>query len=645
MPFSLPGPRSKMEISRRYLLRTGVAATGALLPYSPAEAADPTGAFTPEQFGAKGAATRAALAGLATTSPAYLSETGREGTFVFNSANLSANVTSDPRQAVYVPPTGQNGSTGAWVRRYSGAASALWFGAVADGITDNYAALQAWLDLGGQLYLSAGHYYCSQRLIIRKFVNLSGEGFSQDVRLVGYASSPGSRIRFPANVGGIIVQTFTNVDSTTLFNSNPALYTNQQGGLYSVIGNLGLLGGGGTTGTAFEARCRVFVQNIRAIGFGGKGFDIQGSADIADVSSDYGNASNSTVIDCHALQNGSHGFHFRGRDASVIDVTNCDASGNGGWGFLNDTIYGLNPVNCHTSVNTLGAVKSGNAISSTVWLNCYNEPYTGSNIDISALDKVEGGTLALTGLNNNSQPCRRSSGALVSGSGQYWIGSSTGAGAPYPQVTYGIGTNIGGSTARALNSWGAADSVATDLVSGIRDGHMVYNPVNKTFEFQPQNPIFWHGTGSFQRWPTDRSTDARAYAPGFDNGISVGSAFDGRIGFAPGGTVPDGVYKVSDVMLNGAVATGVGAFKVCITAGVKASTAWAAGQQFYTLGSAPYAAYFRTNAGNVYKLTGLTNTNGALNAPVHTSGTVTGADGYAWTWLNATTVPVFETRG
>lgn len=65
-------------------------------------------------------ATRTALA--ATGGPAsgmtrFLTEPGREGTFVFSTANLATQVTADPQQGIYVAPASDTtGASGAWVR-------------------------------------------------------------------------------------------------------------------------------------------------------------------------------------------------------------------------------------------------------------------------------------------------------------------------------------------------------------------------------------------------------------------------------------------------------------------------------------------------------------------------------------------------
>jgi len=74
----------------------------------------------------------------------WLKDAGREGLFVWSSANLSAQVTADPVQGLYVASSADpTGAAGAWVRRFSGPASPSWFGVVGDGVTSDNGAVQA----------------------------------------------------------------------------------------------------------------------------------------------------------------------------------------------------------------------------------------------------------------------------------------------------------------------------------------------------------------------------------------------------------------------------------------------------------------------------------------------------------------------
>ena len=95
--------------------------------------------------GAGFASTRGELAAFADRSkPVILAERGREGLFLFDPSDQSANVGRDSAQGVHVAAAEDStGASGAWVRKYSGPVEAIWFGAAGDGIADDTAALQA----------------------------------------------------------------------------------------------------------------------------------------------------------------------------------------------------------------------------------------------------------------------------------------------------------------------------------------------------------------------------------------------------------------------------------------------------------------------------------------------------------------------
>ena len=86
------------------------------------------------QLAGRVAYTRADMAAGDIDDPVYLSESGREGHFVFSASNQSANVTIDTAQGIYVPLSSDlTGASGAWVRKFSGNLDASWFGLAATG--------------------------------------------------------------------------------------------------------------------------------------------------------------------------------------------------------------------------------------------------------------------------------------------------------------------------------------------------------------------------------------------------------------------------------------------------------------------------------------------------------------------------------
>lgn len=76
----------------------------------------------------------------------YKKGDGGGGHFYWDASDLSAEVSSDPKNGIYIPPAGDpTGASGAWVRNFKGSVQPEWFGAVADG-TNKRKELQAALD-------------------------------------------------------------------------------------------------------------------------------------------------------------------------------------------------------------------------------------------------------------------------------------------------------------------------------------------------------------------------------------------------------------------------------------------------------------------------------------------------------------------
>lgn len=160
------------------------------------------------------AASRSALAALssATYKSAWLNESGREGSFVWESGDQSAAVTADPGQGVYVPPTGATtGASGAWKRKFSGVVDLTWFGAVADSSTDNATALQRAISFAQTYKLAlhipgaASYYDYSSAPTVSNIVNIFGDG--ADV----------SRLRYTGAFSGFVLQPSTSISDNNTF--------------------------------------------------------------------------------------------------------------------------------------------------------------------------------------------------------------------------------------------------------------------------------------------------------------------------------------------------------------------------------------------------------------------------------------------
>ena len=122
---------------------------------------------------AKTITTRTAMKALSSEAdrarPLFLTEKvtafrGRMGMFAWDSSDLSAEVSIDREEGVYIAPHHDTtGASGAWVRQFTGALNACWFGATGDGRTPDTTAIQGAINLSaallsGRVYLPAGEY-------------------------------------------------------------------------------------------------------------------------------------------------------------------------------------------------------------------------------------------------------------------------------------------------------------------------------------------------------------------------------------------------------------------------------------------------------------------------------------------------------
>jgi hypothetical protein len=410
-------------------------------------------------------ATRTALAALSTTAPAaYLRESGREGMFVWSSSNNATNVTNDPGQAIYVPPASDStGASGAWVRRYSGAKSAKWFGATGDGTTDDNIALQRWLDSGGYLHLPVSEYYSSDNLILRKNAVVEGAGYGFDSRIVdatadlGYDDQPGAKIRFAVAKGFSVEPQSSVTDETT----SPAAV--QEGAAFSAISNLALVGAGtGASATGLYCRTVAHFTNVHVRKFQGKGFDISAaSGPASDTTAEYGAANGASLTKCVAIYNGSHGFHIRGVDANVIKIDSCSAQLNGGWGFLDDGLIGNTYINCQAATNTSGGFKATNAAAQHTYTGCFVETGTGNNCDLRESYVVTGGSLATLAM------------------------SSSNAAALFPQVLAANYANF--NYAKFTSAWGSPGAITNGYIYRHADTGLTVQGAGATYDVSLKN--------------------------------------------------------------------------------------------------------------------------------------------------------------
>jgi hypothetical protein len=172
------------------------------------------------------------LTGVQNGQAAAVMMTGRAGLFYFSSVNLSAQVANDPQSGVYVAPSSDTtGSSGAWIRQYGQAAAfnakvnIAWFGAVGDGVTDDYPAIQGAVDFSLNVFFPEApvQWRVSQSVIVRPLQQLEGECKWQEWNLSadaakGIKGDPG-------------VAPFTTLPTGTSYPSMPPASAQQRRGL------------------------------------------------------------------------------------------------------------------------------------------------------------------------------------------------------------------------------------------------------------------------------------------------------------------------------------------------------------------------------------------------------------------------------
>jgi hypothetical protein len=329
----------------------------------------------------QGYTTRAALAiaGAAAVNLdlAHLTEVGREGMFVYTTTNISAAVTADPQQGVFVAKsTDPSGASGGWVRKFTGPHNVRWFGAKGDGVTDDSANTVIALSYlektsqGGfgygngasELFFPRGHYYMgATTLEILSTVTLTGES-------VGEAGGGATVLRWAAGATGIRVQRY----NTQGANGNRAV-AGTYGGDASIIRNLFLRGGytvaeGEYHGIHLRARAEirdVFIEN-----FQGDGIFMNASQGAGDGTDGNANSFEITKV----LVRGCRNALWVGiADANAALVTAFSAIGNRAWGVDDHCFLGNTYVACHTSTNVSGPYRTTNLNAQTAFFNCYAE--------------------------------------------------------------------------------------------------------------------------------------------------------------------------------------------------------------------------------------------------------------------------------
>jgi hypothetical protein len=478
--------------------------------------------------------------------------------------------------------------------------SVVDFGAVGDGVADDYFAFQAAIDYlyprGGHIYVPkpSVRYRLSQRLVIKSQIELYGDGGHESPSTWdGTAYSfpnfyLGTVLYFDAGVAGIILYDCTDVSVTAFLAGPDSVRYKYPGARRSVIRNLTLLSADNMVGAdsglhGIESRSQVFLDNVSCMGFRGDGIRILGSTDAEDPwNTPYGNVSLSELKNCRTRQNVGRGLYIAGRDANVIGVYNHDSALNGNWGFEDNGLAGNLYSSCHAATNnvnltadpdiSVGSYTAASAVGFHVFHGCYVEGGNGRKGALTSACQVVGGNLGDAGDNwAADEPALISTaGTSVRKGWRSWnfVGAA--------DVLAGTGVPPTGVGNVPL-WWGSTDETAAP--DG--DGYKLHRNfvLDKTWELVYANSLSARMMMMISNQHADASI-TNGYAVGFPNGVLLGVHGTGpRLVPAQNSMPASGTYRRGDFVLNSepAISTGkvlLGWSRLTTGSGHVAGTDW-----------------------------------------------------------------------
>lgn len=233
------------------------------------------------------------------------------------------------------------------------------YGAVGDGSTDDYAAINAALDdirdldadattsKGAVLFLPHGDYRISQTLRVNRGLTIAGVGGGQF----------GGTVLVP-DAGVTAIQADAPATSTDGFRG---------GGLICDLQIRPASKSG--TGHGIFLKARMTLRNLYIRGCSGDGVHIVAAS--SDTPST--NANCWRMFEVVSSFNDGHGIFVDGGDTNAGACFGGSATDNGGWGVYDSSSLGSHWFGFHTSNNTLGGFKMDGTSADSVFVGCYTE--------------------------------------------------------------------------------------------------------------------------------------------------------------------------------------------------------------------------------------------------------------------------------
>ena len=429
-------------------------------------------------------------------------------------------------------------------------ANVLDFGAVGDGVTDDYAAFRAALDslpdTGGTLYvppapagnpagLIGRNYRLSNTLLIQKPVHIIGSistgSFSK--------YNIGSILRFDADVAGIIFNSYNSAGNDGSNNS-------ANGSRMECIGVTSAGGTAAVDGVLIRAG-NIYLENVWTFSFKRDGIRIR--AAVGGGGELEGNGNLWSLQNINSELNGGNGLFVDGADSNAGTAINVNGSLNLGWGIYDSSFLGNTYIGCHTDGNTLGPYKTDGPNAANMFIGCYTE--TGLS-EILSPSCFIGGIAASTAKVATSTTGFMFNGAIASRKSL--------------DYTNGLGTDPVGI------SIGANDSSLTALSFGATSQTLTawklkWDSTTKGWYFQYANSASYEPLTLFDSASARAAVGSGPLLGNNNAGYYVGSRTAPILrGFASAAPVA-GTYVVGDIVYNTAPTAGGTIGFVCVTAG------------------------------------------------------------------------------
>ena len=298
---------------------------------------------------------------------------------------------NDVNEAVYsgvIPyiPAGTGAVTTTVQAKLRQTVSVTDFGAVGNGVTDDYAAFQAAIDAlpvsGGTIIIPAttsNSWVISQTLNVRKKVHLIGQ-------VAKGTGEKGTTLVFPANTSGIVF----NSNNTSLYQTvaiDPLL----PGAYGSILENVAFFGdkaGSSTAADGVVVRCTMECRGVAVRNFYRYGFRIY--ADLGTGGSTEGDANQWMLNRCDAILNGDHGVYVNGDDANTGVAIKVFSQLNGGYGIYDNSLIGNTYIGCDTVGNTSGSMWADRASAANTVIGLWEDD-GGATSQFGGVNTIIGG--------------------------------------------------------------------------------------------------------------------------------------------------------------------------------------------------------------------------------------------------------------